>query len=194
VVSDSDPAFHPTATLPRHVVELEPTFIDLTMSDEEDSDGIPAPTVTNNALPLMDDAMPALKRNKRPHSSSSPSPSLSTPRSSPNGSDESSDDSPPAWPGSFYVVDIVRGFEKCDEGRRERRSVEKAFFKCFKVPFRSTTFYNHRRNWDNASASSRDAALHAGHTSAGLWTTFLKHSRAKTVKSVDKKRKKRVSN
>jgi hypothetical protein len=125
-------------------------------------------------------------------------PTIYRPRSSSHGSDdsESSDDSPPAWPAAFYVVDIVRGFEKCDEAHREHRSVEKAFFKCFKVPFRSTTFYNHHRNWDNASASSRDAALRAGRTSAGLWTTFLKRNRAKAVKSVDKtrKRKKRVSN
>jgi hypothetical protein len=183
VVSDGDPTSHRTAALPRHVVKIEPTFIDLTMSDVEDA----IPITIDDTLPSMDDAMPTPKKNKRPHSSS-PS---STPCSSPNDTEESSDGGLPAWPAAFYVVDIVRGFEKCDKAHRERRSVEKAFFKCFKVPFWSTTFYNHRRNWDNASASSRDAALRAGHTPAGLWTTFLKHIYAKAA--VDKKRK-RVPN
>jgi hypothetical protein len=163
----------------------QPTFIDLTMSDSEDG-AIPTADSMEDVTPLS----PTPSNKKRARSLSSPSASLSesTPHSSP---EESSDDSPPAWPAAFYVVDIVRGFEKCDEARRERRSVEKAFFKCFKVPFRSTTFYNHRRKWDDASAASRDAALRAGHTSAGLWTTFLECSRAKAV---DKKRKKRVPN
>jgi hypothetical protein len=190
VASDSNPTSHHTATLPRHIVkpEVEPTFIDLTMSDAEDG---AIPTLMDAAP--MDDVTRTPPKKKRVRSFSSLSASLSTPRSdaSPNETEESSDDSPPAWPAAFYVVDIVRGFEKCDEARRERRSVEKAFFKCFKVPFRSTTFYNHRRKWDNASAASRDAALRAGHTSAGLWTTFLERSRAKAV---DKKGKKRVRN
>jgi hypothetical protein len=130
---DSDPTPHQMATSLCHVVKVEPTFIDLTMSDAED-----------DALAPMDNVMPAPTKKKHARSSSSPSPSLSTPRSSPNETEESSDDSPPAWPAAFYVVDIVQGFEKCDEAHRERRSVEKAFFMCFKVPFRSMTFYNHR--------------------------------------------------
>ena len=204
VASDSDPTSHQTATSPHHVIKVEPTFIDLTMSDADDvapmDDVMPAPTKKKRtcsslspspSTPRSSHVMPAPTKKKCARSFSSPSPSPSTPRSSPNETEESSDDSPPAWPAAFYVVDIVRGFEKCDEARRERRSVEKAFFKCFKVPFRSTTFYNHRRNWDNASAASRDTALHAGHTSAGLWTAFLKQSCAKAVESVDKKRKKK---
>jgi hypothetical protein len=190
----TEPSDH-MVTLPHHTVKIEPTFIDLTMSDAEDGGAVRVPTLMDDAL--MDDVSPTPQKKKRTRSFSSLSASLSsTHHSSPNETGESSDDSPPAWPVAFYVVDIVRGFEKCDEAHRERRSVEKAFFKCFKVPFRSTTFYNHRRKWDNASAASRDAALRAGHTSAGLWTTFLKCSRAKGVESVDKKRtrKKRVLN
>ena len=87
----------------------------------------------------------------------------------------------PASPMDFYVMDIVQGFEKCEEACRGRRSVEKAFVKCFKMPFRHTTFYNHRRHWNKALAAIRDEALRAGRTSAGLWTTFLDHIRAKTV-------------
>jgi hypothetical protein len=161
VASDRDSTSHHMA---------EPTFIDLMMSDAEDA--MPAPTKRRCAHFLP---------------SPSPSPSVLTPCSSPNETEESSDDGPPAWPAVFYVVNIVQGFERCDEAHLEQRSVQKAFFKCFKVPFWSMTFYNHHWNWDNASAASQDAALCAGHTSDGLWTTFLKRSHAE----VDKKRKKR---
>jgi len=100
-----DTTSHHMGPLPHHhiVVKVEPTIIDLTMSDEED------------------DVMPALMTGKHVHSSRSSislSPSLSpspSPHSSPNETDESSDDSLPAWPAEFYVVDIIQGFEKCDE-------------------------------------------------------------------------------
>jgi hypothetical protein len=91
----------------------------------------------------------------------------------------------------FYVVDIVRGFEKCEEARRGRRSVGQAFLKHFKVPFRSTTYYNHRRHWDKASMALRDEALRASRTSAGLWSTFLDRSRAEATGPVDKRGKKK---
>jgi len=71
-----------------------------------------------------------------------------------------------------HVMDIVQRFEKCDEARRGRRSVPKAFVKCFDIPFRRTTFYN-RRLWGKAPAAIRDQALRAGRTPAGLWATFL---------------------
>ncbi len=161
-------------------VKLESTLIDLTMSDASDAEKSNVP-------------MPAPIRNKRARSSRSPS-LPSTPSLSLDG-DESSDDSlHPAWPADFYVVDIVQGFKKCDEARRGRRSVAEAFIKCFKIPFRRTTFYNHRQHWDNAPAAIRDKALHAGRNSAGLWTTFLDHAHAKTVEPVDqrKQKKKRV--
>lgn len=89
------------------------------------------------------------------------------------------------------MVDIVRGFEKCEEARRGRRSVKQTFLKHFKVPFRSTTLYNHRRHWDKASAALRDEALCAGRTSAGLRATFLDRSRAEAMVLVDKREKKK---
>jgi hypothetical protein len=168
------------------VVKVEPTVIDLTMSDEED-DTIHIPTVHKRAR----------SNSFSSHSSSaSVSPSPSTPCLSINETEDNSDDPLPAWPTEFYVIDIVRGFEKCEEARRGRRSVAQAFFTHFKVPFRSTTFYNHRRHWEKASAALRDDALRARRTPAGLWTKFLDRSRATHAgstgpKAVDKREKKK---
>ena len=77
------------------------------------------------------------------------------------------------WPTDFYVVDVVKGFDKCLKASRSHKSVEEAFFKCFGVPFKSSTFYRHRRKWERASEASREAGLRAGRTSAGLWSAFV---------------------
>jgi hypothetical protein len=118
-----------------------------------------------------------------------PSSSASSDSSHSSGADNS-DDGLRAWPSSFYVVDIVHGFEKCEVTARGRKSVEEAFIKCFQVPFRHTTFYTHRRHWEVASQACRDEALRAGRTPAGTWTTFLERSRKPAM--VKKKNKKRV--
>lgn len=160
-------ASHPTAP---HVdeVKIEPMVIDLTISDPEDE-----------TIPVT------RKRARSPqHSSLSLSPSLSL------GHITSNDDEP-VWPSDFYVVDIVHGFKKCEAARRNRTSVEEAFFKCFKVPFRSTTFYNHRRHWENASEACRDEALRSGRSAAGSWKTFLKRSRNKGCTNVIERTRKK---
>ena len=102
---------------------------------------------------------------------------------------DNSDDGVHAWPSSFYVVDIVRGFEKCEAAARGQKSVRETFIKCFQVPFRHTTFYTHHRHWEVASQACRDDALRAGHTSAGTWTAFLEHSRSKPAMEKKKNRK-----
>jgi len=192
VASNSDATSR--TQLPQPVVKLEPRTIDLTMSDADTTSRpqSPQPVVIIDLTmsDAGDDTTPAPVRNKRTHSSrSSSSPSIPS-SLSPDGTDKSSDDSPlPAWPADLYVVDIVQGFEKCEEACRGRRSVEKAFVRHFKVPFRHTTFYNHPRHWDNTLAAIRNEALRAGHTSAGLWTTFL--DRARTAKPVHKRKKKK---
>lgn len=175
---------HPKVEPSDLVIKVEPTVIDLTMSDEED-DSIHVPITHKRAR--------SSKSSSSDSSVVSVSASSSTPHSSTTGIEieDESDDPLPAWPTEFYVVDIVQGFEKCEEARRGRRSVEQAFVKHFKVPFRSTTFYNHRRHWEKASAAVRDEALHARRTSAGLWTTFLDHSRAEARESKTEKRDKK---
>jgi hypothetical protein len=155
-INDDSPTQSPTRV---NKVKMEPMVIDLTISDSED-ETIPA-TITRKR---------ARSQASRFSSSPSPSPSLSL--------GHSGDDDELIWPSDFYVVDIVQGFKKCEAARRSRTSVEEAFFKCFKVPFRSTTFYNHRRHWENASQACRDEALRGGRSSAGSWKAFLKNSRS----------------
>jgi hypothetical protein len=104
---NSNTTSHRMAPLPHHhiAVKVEPTMIDLTMSDEEEA--MPAPMTGKRVR--------SSRSSISLSSSLSPSPS---PHSSPNETDEGSDDSLPAWPAEFYVVDIVQGFEKCDEACR----------------------------------------------------------------------------
>jgi hypothetical protein len=130
-----------TALHPPHVAKVEPTVIDLTISDSENDD---APPVTMTPLP---------RKRARSSNSLSPSSSPSTPSSSSSprlstasGDADDNDDSLPAWPSAFYVVDIVHGFEKCEAAARSRKSVKEAFTKCFHIPFRHSTFYVHRRH------------------------------------------------
>lgn len=130
-------------------VKSEPMFVDLTISDPEDHH--PPGTVT--------------RKRKR-----SRSPSL-------HATSESSDEDH-MWPTDFHVVDVVKGFDKCLKASRTHKSVEEAFFECFGVPFKSSTFYRHRRKWERASEASREKALRAGHTSAGLWSAFIARSEA----------------
>jgi hypothetical protein len=165
------------------VVKVEPNVIDLTFSE---SDG-------DTQLVTMP------RKRSRPSKFSSPSPS--TPTSISSASSDSSahsgstsddnDDGLHARPSSFYVVDIVRGFEKCEAAARGRKSIKEAFTKCFQVPFRHTTFYTHRRHWEAASQACHDDALRAGRTSAGTWTTFLVRSRSRSAVG-KKKNKKRA--
>ena len=164
------------------VVKAEPIVIDLTISDSDD-----------NTQPV-----PMTRKRSRTSKFSTPSPStsssgLSSPsESSPHSSGvDDGDDGLRAWPSSFYVVDIVRGFEKCEAAARGRKSVREAFIKFFQVPFRHTTFYTHRRHWEAASQACRDDALRAGHKPAGTWTAFLERSRSKPTME-KKKNKKRV--
>ena len=106
------------------------------------------------------------------HFSSSPSPSTSTSL----GHSASNDNNVPTWPSDFYAVNIVCCFKKCEAAHCNWASIEEAFLKCFKVPFWSTTFYNHCCHWEKASQACCDEALRGGHSPAGSWTAFLKRS------------------
>lgn len=156
MLHDDEPAQR-FASRPAHI-KSKPLVIDLTISDQEDGT---APVTT------------ARKRARSAYSStsrsaSSPSPSL-------GHITDSIDEDEAAWPSDFYVVDIVHCFKKCKAARRNRTSVEDAFLKCFKVPFRSMTFYNHHRHWENAPEACRNEALRAGRSATGSWKVFLKH-------------------
>jgi hypothetical protein len=85
------------------------------------------------------------------------------------------------WPGDFYVVDVVKGFDLCDQARRSRGPIAETFTAVFGVPFRSTTYYKNRKQWGDASQTVRDKSLAAGRTLRGTWGVFM--SRTKPQKA-----------
>ena len=155
------------------VEHVEPSFIDLTLSDDDNTTHAPNEAVMIKKevdVNLSDAVSPQICRkiHKRAHSSTSiSSSSLSL----------SSSEAEFAWPSDFYAVDIAYGFERCESASRVHGNVEETFEAIFKTTFRRTTFYKHQKIWLAAPSAARDAALKAGHSSEGLWGYFLKQCR-----------------
>jgi hypothetical protein len=89
------------------------------------------------------------------------------PPSDPSDSDPSDSS---LWPRNFYTVDIVNCFTACEDN--PGTPVKQIFSKAFSVPFHCSTFYENKQRWQLAPQTSKDAALAAGHTAAGLWVKF----------------------
>ncbi|KAG2029257.1 hypothetical protein BDR03DRAFT_1018652, partial [Suillus americanus] len=117
----------------------------------------------------------------------SPSPSLTPPPT--RGSTWTSHGSTPSdaidlddikvWPADFHVVNVVEGFRRCEIARKSRRvSVQKAFESYFGVPFKKTTFHEHRTRWFKAPQALCDKYLEARRTDRGLWSAFMREYRA----------------
>ena len=137
--------------------------IDLTISDDEDNDDTtPFAGHTKTKLePKTTDLTLSVKVKAEPmfvdltisdpddHCPSRKHPCSISSDSSHAASDE--DDVEHTWPTDFHVVDVVKGFDRCLKASKAHKSVEEAFFKCFGVPFKSSTFYWHRRKWKRAS-------------------------------------------
>jgi hypothetical protein len=164
---------HHHQLLSMHKVKLEPGPSDLTLPVKVKLE----PGTSDLTLPVKVKAEPMFI--DLTISDSEDHVSRKHPRSpSPHDLSESSDedDVGHTWPTDFHVVDVVKGFDRCLKACKTHKSVEKAFFDCFGVPFKSSTFYRHRRKWERASEACRERALRAGHTSAGLWSAFIAHS------------------
>jgi hypothetical protein len=178
--SDDDNADQsPLVTRPGRNIKVEPTDSDCALRVKPTAERI---VIDLTASDTDDNAAPAVsgRPSKRGRALSSPP---STPGSSCHhvGSSSASDDNQPTWPSDFYVVDIVEGFSACMKASQKCQSVETVFVRCFGVPFRSSTFYRHRRKWEGATEACRDGALKAGRTSAGLWSTFIQSSESNMV-------------
>jgi len=73
------------------------------------------------------------------------------------------------WPGQRSVKEIVDGFSKVEElSRQPYYTISKAFEQHFGVKFPSSTFYEHRDRWNQASQEDRDAAQ----ASTQSWASF----------------------
>ncbi|KAG0694636.1 hypothetical protein DFH29DRAFT_1006155 [Suillus ampliporus] len=83
------------------------------------------------------------------------------------------------WPADFHVIDVVEGFRCCEIARKSRRvSVQKAFESYFGVPFKKTTFHEHRTCWFKAPQALCDKYLEAHRMDRGLWLAFMHEYRA----------------
>jgi hypothetical protein len=80
------------------------------------------------------------------------------------------------WPKDWYAVDIVAGFNqldnlsKLDSQRRVLSDVAGRLSSVFGCNIPLSTYYDTRKQWNNASHSLRDKVLDAGKTPFGLWT------------------------
>ena len=168
----------PSPTSPSIPIKCELSPIDLTQFSSDDNTPIKLKTESTCSpidLTFSDgDDSTNPKSHKRFHSPSSDS-SLSS--SSPPSDAESIHEHVPVWPSDFYVINVVRGFNKCEAAQRARTGVAQAFTAVFGVPFHHTTFYTHRNHWLKAPQACRDEAIAAGHNPEGLWPVFVKHAR-----------------
>ena len=90
---------------------------------------------------------------------------------------DSADSSAAVWPRGFYTLDVVKCFEACEANPTQ--PAESIFQKFFNVPFRRSTFYENKKRWQLAPQAAKDAALAAGHSTAGLWAKFAAANPAK---------------
>ncbi|KDQ59116.1 hypothetical protein JAAARDRAFT_57078 [Jaapia argillacea MUCL 33604] len=132
-----------------------------------------------------------------PHQERSPSVIISSPRSplqedGPSGRVDLSTWMPKSreraagtqWPRDFYVRDVVDGFERIDNAVKQREStVQEKFLECFGVEWAHRTYYEHRSRWRKAPLASQTAALEAGYSQEGLWSTFMLNNPASNAES-----------
>jgi hypothetical protein len=78
-----------------------------------------------------------------------------------------------SWPADFYAVDIDAIFRETKKFSSKGNGIQEVFEDRFKVAFKRTTFYDHRRRWRDAGKLERNIARSGGRTDAGLWSTFM---------------------
>lgn len=152
---------------------VEPFFIDLMLSDNEDDALAQTATCPESTMLAIKqeqefDLMRSFHVHKHVHSTSSASSSSLT-------SLTSLEADIPMWPSDFYAVEILYGFDKCKSAKRAHGNVGDTFKDVFKTWFCQMTFYKDHKTL-KVPAAAWDAALKAGRTPEGLWTYFLKHS------------------
>ncbi|KAG9317733.1 hypothetical protein JVU11DRAFT_1950 [Chiua virens] len=74
------------------------------------------------------------------------------------------------FPSSFYTVDVHRSFLF---ERRGNLTLEMQFESFFNIPFKSSTYYDHKARWSQAPRDARDHALAAGYEEDGQYSRFM---------------------
>lgn len=94
------------------------------------------------------------------------------------------------FPSSFYAVDVHRSFSFERQGDL---MVEIQFRQFFNVPFKSSTYYDHKARWLQAPRDARDRALAAGYEEDGWYSKFIAAFPPKDADLKAAKRKMRVA-
>lgn len=75
------------------------------------------------------------------------------------------------FPTSFFAVDVHATF--CFKPKN-KRTMESQFEHFFGVPWKSSTYYDHKARWYDAPPDARDHVIAAGYSDAGCYGSFLK--------------------
>ncbi|KJA15026.1 hypothetical protein HYPSUDRAFT_208203 [Hypholoma sublateritium FD-334 SS-4] len=125
----------------------------------------------NIVIPLKVPTVPAPDLSPSSKSSTavtsrSPTPFASAPRKSPALS--------LPWYAGWYASDMVEAFQKMSS-MKKNRSYEERFMAAFgQTPPPRSSYYDQVKRWSQAPEKVRADALAAGHTSEGLWVSFVK--------------------
>ncbi|KAG9310711.1 hypothetical protein JVU11DRAFT_9309 [Chiua virens] len=74
------------------------------------------------------------------------------------------------FPSSFYAIDLHRVF---NFKPTRRLTLEAHFEQVFQLPWKSSTYYDHKGKWFSAPHDARDKAVAAGYTEAGEYHKLL---------------------
>jgi hypothetical protein len=94
------------------------------------------------------------------------------------------------FPLSFYAVDIHHSFSFKWQGNL---TLEMQFQDFFNIPFKSSTYYDHKVWWLQAPRDARDRALAAGYEQDGMYSKFMAAYPAKDAKLKAVKQKMRAA-
>jgi hypothetical protein len=95
------------------------------------------------------------------------------------------------FPSSFYVVDVHKAFTFRST---YLLAMEPQFEQFFQLPWKSSTYYDHKARWFNALRDARDNAVAAGYTEDGLYSRFLAVHATKDAEVKAARRKLRTAN
>ena len=90
------------------------------------------------------------------------------------------------WPGERSIKEVVQGFIRVDDlSKQPDYTVTKAFEEHFGMKFFSSTFYEHRDRWTNASQEDCDAGLASNQS----WASFIsRHPSSRAMVKAARKR------
>jgi hypothetical protein len=76
----------------------------------------------------------------------------------------------------MYTIDMVYGFRRMDQLLKGKKgNYASRFSQVFNQPLAAeSTYYDQVQRWEIGSPALRKAALEAGRTSAGHWSTYAK--------------------